>query len=186
MENHGPIESENKLEQGKRSSHHRYIYIRSTRQQIPVSEQQFLDYYRDINAYRRRMQEHKSCNCPPRCWMTCDMDCLTCPFHCGNEFLSLDAVINANSDGNPITLGDTIPDDTPSIEDIVSDKQLLDTLFAELNKLDPDMRRIVELTLDGKSERQIAAITGASKHSTVNYRKKKAFQALQERMKEHL
>lgn len=143
MENHGPIESENKLGQGKRRIHPRYIYIRSTRQQIPVSEQVFQDYYRDINAYRRRMQEHKCCNCPPRCWLTCDMDCLTCPFHCGNEFLSLDAITNPGSDGDPITLGDTIQDDAPSIEEVVADKQLLDALFAELNELDPDMRQIV-------------------------------------------
>ena len=186
MENHGPIDSENRLDEGKRNSHPRYVYIRSTRQQVPVSEQEFQDYYRDINAYRRRMQEHKCCNCPPRCWLTCDMDCLTCPFHCGSEFLSLDAVTNPGSDSDPITLGDTIPDDMPSIEDIVSDKLLLDALFAELNELNPDMRRMVELTMGGKSEREIAVITGAATQSTVNYRKKKAYKVLQERMIKHL
>lgn len=71
-------------------------------------------------------------------------------------------------------------------QNIVSDKLLLDALFAELNELDPDMRRMVELTMDGKSEREIAVITGAATQSTVNYRKKKAYKVLQERMKKHL
>lgn len=162
----------------------RYIYIRSTRQQIPVSEQVFQDYYRDINAYRRRMQEHKCCNCPSKCRLMCDMDCYTCPYHCGSEFLSLDAPLSSGGDGDPISLGEAIPDSTPSVDDIVADELLLADLYTNLQKLAPEMRRILELSMDGKSEREIATITGASKQSTINYRKQKAISDLRDLMSE--
>lgn len=165
-----------------KENHPRYIYIRSSRQQVPVSEQEFQDYYRDINAYRRRMQEHKCCNCPPRCRLMCDMDCFTCPYQCGSEFLSLDAPLSSGDDGDPISLGETIPDSAPSVDDIVADELLLADLYDNLQKLDPEMRRILELSLNDKSEREIAVITGASKQSTINYRKKKAISDLQDLM----
>lgn len=172
MENHGPNESK--------------IYLKREKRWITVDQEVHRNYDRMNDTYRHRKQAHKCCRCPKdKSWL-CDSDCENCEFKCGSEFLSLDAVINPDSDSDPITLGDTISDDKPSIEEIVADKQLLNALFAELNELDPDMRQIVELTLDGKSEREIAAITGAPTQSTVNYRKKKAFQALQERMKKHL
>ena len=57
-----------------------YIYLRSTRERIPCTEQEFHDYYRDINAYRQKQQYHGKCVCPERKRLDCDMDCATCPF----------------------------------------------------------------------------------------------------------
>ena len=67
------------------------IYIRSTKESIPVSKEEFDAYYHDIDLYRRNQQRHGRCVCPRSKWLTCDMDCYTCPFHRMGDELSLDA-----------------------------------------------------------------------------------------------
>ena len=42
----------------------RYIYIRSTETIIPCTEEEFQEYYRGINAFRRKEQRHGRCVCP--------------------------------------------------------------------------------------------------------------------------
>lgn len=66
------------------------IYIRSTKESIPVSKEEFDAYYHDINIYRIRQQRHGRCVCPASKRLTCDMDCLTCPFHRMGDMRSLD------------------------------------------------------------------------------------------------
>ena len=73
----------------KTNDNQHYIYLRSTRERIPCTEQEFHDYYRDINAYRQKQQYHGKCVCPERKRLDCDMDCATCPFR-RNGDLSLD------------------------------------------------------------------------------------------------
>lgn len=166
MENHGPNESK--------------IYLKREKRWITVDQEVHRNYDRMNDTYRHRKQAHKCCRCPKdKSWL-CDSDCENCEFKCGSEFLSLDAVINPDSDSDPITLGDTIPDDTPSIEEIIEQKQRLAGLYTALEKLDPDMHRLLCLYMEGKTEREIAAITGATKQSTVNYRKKKALEAMRD------
>lgn len=50
-----------------------YIYIRGMKERIPVTEQEFDDYYRDINAYRKKQQRHSRCVCPQSERLLCDM-----------------------------------------------------------------------------------------------------------------
>ena len=40
------------------------IFIRSTGERIPVSKEEFDNYYRDITRYRQKQQEHGRCVCP--------------------------------------------------------------------------------------------------------------------------
>ena len=68
-----------------------YIYLRSTRERIPCTEQEFHDYYRDIDAFRRKQQRHGRCVCPAVKRLDCDMDCATCPFSRAGDTLSLRA-----------------------------------------------------------------------------------------------
>ena len=47
------------------------IYLRSAepgKRRVPCTKQQFDDYYRDINAYRRTQMNHGRCVCPPSRW----------------------------------------------------------------------------------------------------------------------
>ena len=63
-----------------------------------------------------------------------------CPFYAAGKKVSIDTPIGGEED--ELTLGDTLADDAPSAESILMDKELLDALYDELNRLDPDGRRI--------------------------------------------
>ena len=69
----------------------RFIYIRSTKQKISCSEQQFQDFYRMAGAVRKKEQYHHRCKCPKKFFWACDGDCENCEHHLGYGTLSLDA-----------------------------------------------------------------------------------------------
>lgn len=82
-----------------------------------------------------------------------------------------------------MTLGDALTDEAPSPESIVADRELLQALYAELERLDPDGNRICQLIMAGMSEREIAAAMGR-RQSTVNYQKRKVLAMLREALKD--
>lgn len=163
----------------------RKIYLKDLHQWVPVSKADYDNYYRDINAYRRRQQEHGRCVCPARKRYLCDMDCWTCRFRKAGDELSLDYKIT-DDDGNEKSWLDDLADDAPSALSIIEDRELLDALMTKLGELDPDGRRICELLIQDKTEREIAAIMGISRQSTVNYKKKKAFETLRELLRDYI
>ena len=94
--------------------------------------------------------------------------------------VSIDTPIGGEED--ELTLGDTLADVAPSAESILMDKELLGALYDEINRLDPDGRRICALIMQGKTEREIAADMGKCQ-STINYQKNKVFSILREALK---
>ena len=120
------------------------------------------------------------CRCTKSQLWKCDGVCPGCPFYAAGKNVSIDTPISGEED--ELTLGDTLADDAPSAESILMDKELLDTLYDELNRLDPDDRRICELIMQGKTEREIAADMG-KRQSTINYQKNKVFSILREALK---
>jgi len=161
------------------------IYLKDLHQRVPVSKTDYDNYYRDINAYRRKQQEHGRCVCPASKRYLCDMDCCNCRFRKGGDELSLDYTI-IDEDGNEKRWLDDVPDDDPSAQSILEERELLDVLMSKLNELEPDGRRICELLLQDKTEREIAAIMGISQQSTINYKKKKAFKMLRELLRDYI
>lgn len=79
----------------------------------------------------------------------------------------------------------TLSDNAPTADSILMDKELLDALYDELNRLDPGGRRICELIMQGKTEREIAADMG-KRQSTINYQKNKVFSILREALKDFI
>ncbi|MOA36733.1 hypothetical protein D3C78_1582730 [compost metagenome] len=73
--------------------------------------------------------------------------------------------------------------DAVDIAELVEDKLLVEDLFAALEELDPENRRIMELFSIGKSERDIAADIGLSQKA-INKRKAKLFTQLRDRLKD--
>lgn len=161
------------------------IYLKAFRQWVPVSKKDFDDYYREINAYRRRQQEHGRCVCPTRKRYLCDMDCFTCCYHKAGDELSLDHTVS-DDDGNEKRWLDDIKDDFPDTLSMLEENELLEALYRALEKLDFDSRRICQLLLQQKSEREIAKIMGVSQQSTINYKKKKAFEMLRKILKDYI
>lgn len=149
-------------------------YIPIGDQQIPVTEEVYQAYKRPIWA------EHKSKEREKRCIISngrggtkrCMEDCSKCTKNRTGTVLSLDKF---NEDGFEVA-------DSVDIADFVADKLILEELFAALDELDPDNRRIMELFGIGKSEREIAADIGLSQKA-INKRKTKVFAQLRERLK---
>lgn len=56
------------------------IYIRSTKEWVPVAEEVYRIYYRDIWAARKRAQSHGQCCCPKNKAWVCDGDCGLCEY----------------------------------------------------------------------------------------------------------
>ena len=163
----------------------RAIYLKDLHQWVLVSKTDYDNYHRDINAYRRRQQEHGRCVCPASKRYLCNMDCWTCRFHKAGDELSLDYTVT-DEDGNEKSWLDDLQDDTPDTQSIIEDRELLKALYQKLQELDPDGRRICELLLQEKSEREIAAIMGISQQSTINYKKHKAFNTLRELLRDYI
>lgn len=138
---------------------HPYIYIRSTRERIPVTQQEFNDYYRSINAFRKKQQRHGRCVCPERKRLDCDTDCMTCPFHRAGDGLSLDYT-TIDDEGNEQAWVDTLADDSPLMDEIIADGQQLEQLFIRLKELMPEAIQIGELRLDGHTDVDIAKRIG--------------------------
>ena len=106
----------------------RKIYLKDLHQWVPVSKTDYDNYYRDINAYRRRQQEHGRCVCPANKRYLCDMDCGCCSFHKGGDELSLDYTI-IDEDGYERSWLEDLPDDRPSAQSVMEDRELLGALF---------------------------------------------------------
>ena len=136
----------------------RKIYIKSTKEWVPVTKDFYKDYCRETYNHRRREQRHGRCSLPRGKWWLCDTDCLNCEFYSGSGQLSLDAEMGDDS----ATLADLVLHTDVTPESIVMDKALLNALYRELEALDPEGRRICEL-LSRLSEREAAEEMGMSR-----------------------
>ena len=75
------------------------IYVKESKNWVDVNKEFYTNYYREINTYRKRQQEHGRCICPASKRYLCDMDCFTCPYAKAGDQLSLDNTVN-DGDGN--------------------------------------------------------------------------------------
>lgn len=161
------------------------IFIRSVNEWVVVSEEVYRAYYRDIWATRKRAQDHGCCTCPKTKNWSCDGDCYTCAFQAAGDLRSLDFT-TTDEDGNEKRWGDSLQDDSLDAQSLLEERELLEVLYEKLQELDPDGRRICELLMEGKTERDIADIMGFAHQSAVNHRKSKAFNQLRVLLHDYL
>ena len=161
-----------------------YIYIRSTNEQVPVTKEEFDNYYRDINAYRQKQQRHGRCVCPRSRWLMCDMDCHTCPYRRAGDICYINTALDA--DGNESeTHIDYFQSDDPLTEDIVCELELLAALCNELSELAPDDYNICSTIMEGLSDKKAAETLGIPRNTYV-YRKKRVLERMKETLKNFL
>ena len=158
------------------------IYINESKSWVDVNKEFYTNYYRDINTYRKRQQEHGRCICPASKRYLCDMDCLTCPYAKAGDQLSLDNTIS-DGDGNEKSWLDDMSDESAAIAEVLEDTELLHALYAKLNELDPEGRLICQLIMQGKSERDCGKEMGLSRNTFV-YRRDKLFKKLRSELKD--
>lgn len=149
-----------------------YIYLRSTKERIPCTEEEFKNYYHDIDNFRRKQQRHGRCVCPISKQLECDMDCATCPFRRAGDTASLDYTIT-DADGNEEAWVNTIADPTPLFSDVLAEKEHLELIIQRLKEIMPEAITIGQLREQGLSEDAIAEEIGIGR-KTFAYRLKKA------------
>ena len=151
-------------------------------QLVSVSEKIYRSIIPEIERTRKQMQRSGRCVCPKSKLWACDGDCAICPYSaCGNT-VSLDAPLD---DTDSLTLGDTLISDNPSPEDVALNKALLAALYDELERIDPDGRRICELVASNCTEREAASILGISK-TAYRYRWMKLREKLAEKLQSYI
>lgn len=146
------------------------LYIEIDGQQIPVTEAVYRAYKRPAWAEHKRKEREKRCR--DEKGNRCSGDCSICNKQRTGSVLSLDRFTD---EGFEVA-------DTFDLAELIADKLLLEELYAALNELDPENRRIMELFSIGKTEREIAADIGLSQKA-INKRKTKLFSQLRERLK---
>lgn len=149
------------------------IYLTHERQYIPVSEEVYRAYKRPAWAEHKRKEREKRCRDDNG--NRCARDCSKCDRQRTGGVLSLDKF---NEEGFEAA-------EPFDLAELVADKLLLEELYAALEELDPDNRRIMELFGIGKSEREIAADIGLSQKA-INKRKVKLFAQLRKRLKDFI
>lgn len=164
----------------------RKIYIRSTKQWVPVTEEIYREYYRPIWRTQKAAQKAGQCVCPKYKLWICDGDCAICEYRAAGNTISLDAPIK-NGDGDEFSLIDTIEDPTSNYSDILVDRLLLEQLLDELSERDPEGKRICELIMDGSSKTEIAdtlkrEFGGDWYKSKVVYHEKQVLEQLRKRI----
>lgn len=112
---------------------------------VEVSEELYRAYYRPIWNTRYHARKNGECSCTKAQLWKCDGVCPGCPFYTAGKKVSLDTVIGGEND--ELTLGDTLEDDSQTIESIIIQKELLEALYEELDRLDPEGKRICELMM---------------------------------------
>ena len=143
--------------------------------------EEFDNYYRDINAYRKKQQRHGRCVCPSNRRLMCDMDCLTCPFKRTGDIRYMDA--NLDTDNNEVeTHIDYIQSDAPLTEDIICEFELLRALCSELSELSPDDYKICSTIMKGLSDVKAAKTLGLPRNTYV-YRKMRFLERMKETLK---
>lgn len=160
------------------------IYLKSTRQWVEVSDEFYQEYTRKNDALRKRMQYHHCCSCPRNKWWLCDGSCFDCEYQITtNDYISLDYT-TSDGEGNEKSLLDNLADPSQNLYSIQEDRELLAALYAKLNELDPEGRRICELVMSGKSERDSAKEMDMARNTYV-YKRNKVLGVLYEALKDY-
>lgn len=158
-----------------------YIYLRSTRERVPCTKEEFENYYHDIDVFRIRQERHGRCVCPSGKRLDCDMDCLTCQFSRAGDSRSLDYLLSDEDES--VSLIELIEDNKPLIEDSVLESIQLESLFNRLIELMPQAIEIGKLRLEGMSDRQISNVIGVNRQ-TFEYRINKVKETLKKEFSE--
>lgn len=119
----------------------RFICICSLKEKIPCTKQQFQEFYREVTRIRKKEQYYHRCKCPKKFIRACDSDCENCEHHLGYGLLSLDAP--NTEDGSTLLESEELAA-SELMEELISDRFLLEQLFQRLRELDSDADKIIE------------------------------------------
>lgn len=151
-----------------------FIYIRSARLKYPCTEEEFKDYYRDINTFRRKEQRHGRCMCPKSHRLACDMVCGHCQFICQGDMLSLDDEFHIANETDDYSYAHLVnmSDSDYLLDDFVIDGECLKAILKRIEELMPMAILIGRLRIAGYTETEIEQLLHIGRR-TYAYRLKK-------------
>ncbi len=129
------------------------IYYRQTKDWIEVSDEYYQFHNKERDLFRDKMRKRCECGCPNNKRWLCDMDCLSCEYQKSGKWQSLDEPLKEHDN---LTLADVIPDNSPTTDEIIMDRILLEKLQKVLKSLDSETFKICKFIMEGCSEREIA------------------------------
>ena len=143
-------------------------YIKVNRDLVPVSE----EVYQTASRWKERARDHarRSGSCGQNDYHRCNGDCAVCPWQqAGHRTVSLNTLLGDEHE-NETTF---VSESQPLIDDIVSDKLMLEQLYQQLDQLIPNGARVFQMRANNYTEREIARALGIKAQSTLNYRIRK-------------
>lgn len=147
------------------------IPLRKIRKTVAVNSDDFRNYFRDINAFRRRAQRKGRCRCPQAKWLYCDMDCFECRYR-----VIVDEELDAycyGKEGKSSRKVDLLDSAQEPLEERVLDEEVKREVVEMMKQLLPEWELVERLKDVGYTNCQIEEATGL-KRSTYMYRYKKA------------
>jgi len=150
------------------------IYDKASKTWIPVSEAVHKEYYKSVDAFRRKERRHEHCVCPSSKYWFCDCDCVMCKYFKGNESL------DKPTDNEDINIIDTIISDQESIESTVEKTELLSALHTELEKLSDEDFKLCQM-VSQYSQSEVARKLGITR-SAFRWRWEKVQKRLAEKL----
>ena len=159
------------------------VFVKGLRQWVEVTEEFYREYTRENNAIRKREQYHNRCACPRNKWWLCDGMCQDCEFRVGGGPLSLDVTVS-DEKGNEKSWLDDLMDDSPDMQSVLEDRELLQALLDRLDELDSNGRAICAAIAAGKTEREAGWYLGMHRN-TYTYRRDKLLAQLYEALRDY-
>lgn len=147
----------------------RFIYSKAMGEKIPVTEEEYTEFYKEVTRTRKREQYHGRCVCPKKYIWSCDGDCDICEHHI-SDTLSLDA---PNSEDGA-SLYNTDLAEAKSIENLIEDHIMLEQLLQRFRELDDDADSIINMWLNNEkiSDRKVAEALGRPQRTFADQMKK--------------
>ena len=145
-----------------KENQNRRIYDKNSKKWYSVPDDFYKAYDRYCNTIRKRMQYQGRCWCPKGKWWLCDAHCLDCEFYISQTNSLDEPIFNDDGSSNGILL-DHIADTKAIAEKIISDRNLLQYLFAKLRELDSEADKLIAIWSkhpDGISDRKVAKLLG--------------------------
>ena len=134
------------------------FFIPVSGQWVEVSEEIYYEYYRPIWRTHEHAQRHVQCRCRKSDIWKCDGVCQGCEFYTAGNQISFDGTVD-EEEGDDLMLENATADEASPLEEIITDMELLDALYEELERLEPERRQICELLMQ-YSEREAAEMMG--------------------------
>lgn len=156
------------------------IYLRNIGVSVPCTDEEFKEYYRGINAFRRREQRHGRCACPANQRFACDMVCGHCPHIRIGDTLSLEEVVFENEG---ICYLDLVTEESRLIDEMIIEAEALKVVLKRIEEIMPVAILIGRLRIAGYTETEIERLIHINRR-TYAYRLKKLRRTIEKEFSE--